>query len=127
MPPPNIRTFPWLSTWLCSITRLSKTTQPLSIETPCWTSDDVTIDPDVTLEGSSTVDRIVAYSTTHDWNERTTTARKSVAHTRKNCFSFCLFLKHVPKQNVTLQNKTKQKHKKKGKKIKKKYGINLIC
>ena len=62
-----VPTFPWLSTWLCSIRRLSETMQPLSIVTPYWTSDDVTTDPDVTLEGSSTVDRIVASSTMHDW------------------------------------------------------------
>lgn len=48
--------------------RLSDTMQPLSMVTPYWTSDEVTTDPDVTLEGSSPVDRIVASSTMHDWN-----------------------------------------------------------
>lgn len=47
--------------------RLSDTTQPLSMVTPYWTSEDVTTDPDVTLEGSSAVDRIAASSTMHDW------------------------------------------------------------
>lgn len=73
--PPVSLTLPWLSTWLCSISRLSDTMQPRSTVTPSWRSDDVMEEPQVTLDGSSAVDRIVAFSTAHDW--RTTAISKT--------------------------------------------------
>lgn len=53
-------------------------TEPPSIATPYWIRDDLTIDPDVTLEGSSAVDRIVASSTSHDWGHQQATHDETV-------------------------------------------------